>query len=56
MKTLNLAFNVAILLLLLLVVNQFFHLVQLPGWVIMGVMLVSALLFFVRFYLRMKGR
>lgn len=56
MKFINAAFNVSVALLALMVINYILHVVVIPQWIIMVVLMIAALLFFGRVYLRMRGR
>jgi hypothetical protein len=56
MKFINAAFNVSVALLALMVINYILHVVVIPQWIIMVVLMIAALLFFGRVYLRMRDR
>lgn len=56
MKVLNPLFNLSVIMLALFVVNYFVHVVEVPRWLLMAVLLLSAVLFFVRTWFRIRGR
>jgi len=52
MKLINAIYNVLVIVLALLVINYFLKLVAISSWLMMGVFLLAALLFFIRFFNR----
>lgn len=56
MKTINVIFNIFLLLLLLMVINYFLKVVTVPEWITLAILVVSALLYAIRTYLRFKTR
>ena len=56
MKILINIYNFFVVLLVLLVINYFVKVVVLPQWLIIGILVISLLLFFVKTYLRFKRR
>ncbi len=56
MKLINAIYNVLVIVLALLVINYFLKLVAIPSWLMMGVFLLAALLFFIRFFNRFGKR
>jgi hypothetical protein len=56
MRILNFIFNLLILLLVLLMANHFFHFIQVAGWITAVLLIVAAVLFFIRAYIRYGKR
>jgi hypothetical protein len=56
MKIINFIFNIFIILLVLLLANSFFHFIKVAGWMTTITLIVAAVLFFIRAYVRYGKR
>jgi len=56
MKIINFIFNIFIILLVILLANYFFHFIKIAGWMTVITLIVAAVLFFIRAYVRYGKR